>query len=130
MSTPDDAYRLATGQNPPLVAPAGSYLTTDQVCGALAAAGVDAAEVGKVFAARLEPQHLEDPDKKIVLGAAAPDGQVYLIVARFGLGRPLVKNHPLDESGPDWRPRFLSVEGPFPGDRKTIEAKAKELTAA
>lgn len=103
-------------------------MTTEQVCGELAAAGVDEATVGKVFAARLQPQKLEDQDKIFVMGVPGPDGQVYLVVYKFGLGKPLVKLSPLDESGPDWRPRWVSVEGPFDG-REAAEAKAKELTA-
>jgi hypothetical protein len=106
-----------------------TYMSTEQVCGALARAGVDEAMVGKVFAARLQPQNLSDPDKKFVMGAVAGD-RVYLVVYRFGLGRPLIKQSPLDEGGPDWRPRWLSVEGPFPlADKAAVEAKARELTA-
>lgn len=105
-----------------------SYLTTEQVCGKLAEAGVDPATVGKVFAARLKPQHLEDSNRKFVMGVPAPDGsRAYLLVYKFGLGRPLAQASPLDESGPDWRPRWVSVEGPFAVD-EAME-KAKELTA-
>jgi hypothetical protein len=108
------------------------YLTTERVCGQLAAAGVDEATVGKVFAARLQPTNLgEDTERKFVLGVPAPGGQVFLLVYRFGLGRPLVKKHPLDEGGPDWRPRWVSVEGPFDlADREAVESRAAELTSA
>jgi hypothetical protein len=107
-----------------------SYLTTDEVCGLLARGGVDEATVGKVFAARLEPQNLTDPEKKFVLAARAAHGQCFLVVYRFGLGRPLIKETPLDEGGPDWRPRWISVEGPFDmSDREAVEARARELTA-
>ena len=108
------------------------YLTTERVCGQLAAAGVDEATVGKVFAARLQPQHLEDEelDRKFVMGVPVPGGQVFLLVYRFGLGRPLIKKHPLDEAGPDWRPRWVSVEGPFDlADREAVESRARELTS-
>lgn len=106
------------------------FLSTDQVCGKLATAGVDDGTVGKVFAARLQPTNLEDEDRKFVMGVPAPGDQVFLVVYKFGLGQPLVKLSPLDEGGPDWRPRWLSVEGPFPmSDREAVEAKAKELTA-
>jgi hypothetical protein len=103
------------------------FLSTEEVCGQLALAGVDEATVGKVFAARLRPQNLTEPDKKFVLGVPGPSGQVYLVVYKFGLGQKLVKSSPLDEDGPDWRPRWMSVEGPF-----TLEEapdKAKELTS-
>jgi hypothetical protein len=104
------------------------YLSTEEVCGTLARAGADEATVGKFWAARLQPQNLDAPDKKHALGAIVGD-QAYLVIFRFGLGAPLVKSDPLDEGGPDWRPRWLSVEGPFPADRKSVEAKARELTA-
>lgn len=104
-----------------------SYLTTEEVCGTLSAAGVDGPTVGKVFAARLQPQNLEDRDRKFVMGVPGPDG-AYLLVYKFGLGRPLAQASPLDESGPDWRPRWVSVEGPFAVD-EAME-KAKELTAS
>jgi hypothetical protein len=107
------------------------YLTTERVCGQLAAAGVDDATVGKVFAARLQPQNLEDGDRKFILGVPAPGRKVFLLVYKFGLGRPMVKNNPLDEGGPDWRPRWISVEGPFDmADREAVESRARELTSA
>ena len=105
-----------------------SYLTVEQVCGQLAAAGVDEATVGRVFAARLEPQNLDDLEKKFAIGLPGPAGWVFLVIYKFGLGRPLAKKSPLDEGGPDWRPRFVSVEGPF--SREDAEAKAEELTAS
>ena len=105
-----------------------SYLTVEQVCGQLAAAGVDEATVGRVFAARLEPQNLDEPDKKFVLGVPAPGNRAYLIVYKFGLGQPQVKKSPLDEGGPDLRPRWVSVEGPFKTEDAAV--KAKELTAS
>lgn len=134
-----NAYRIATGQDyvppeadaPPAAQPAaasGSYLTTDQVCGRLAALGVDAKQVSQVFSARLQPQNLADADRKFALGVRAAD-QVYIVVYKFGLGTPLVRKSPLDEDGPDWRPRWVSVEGPYPNDKAVIEAKAAELTA-
>lgn len=108
-----------------------SYLTTEEVCGKLAEAGVDEATVGKVFAARLQPQNLDDPDKKFVIGVPGPGATAFLVVYQFGLGRPQVKNSPLDESGPDWTPRWLSVNGPYQiEDRAAVEAAAKELTSA
>jgi hypothetical protein len=103
------------------------YLTTEEVCGKLAAAGVDEVQVGRIFTARLQPDGV-DPDTKLALAVKTPDGQVYFALAQFGTGRPLIKNTPLDEGGPDWRPRWISVEGPF-----TLEeapAKSKELTSA
>jgi hypothetical protein len=106
-----------------------SELTVEQVCGKLTAGGVDAATVGRVFAARLEPQNLEDPERKFVLAVPGSHAQAFLVVYKFGPGTPLVKDHPLAEGGPDWRPRFLSVEGPFPSAREAIEARARELTA-
>jgi hypothetical protein len=109
------------------------YLSTEEVCGALARGGVDEATVGKIFAARLQPQNLDDADRdrKFVMGVPAPDGRAFLVVYRFGPGTPLARKDPLDEGGPDWRPRWLSVEGPFDGtDRKAVEDKARELTAA
>lgn len=105
-----------------------TYLTVEQVCGALAESGVDEATVGRVFAARLQPTNLDYEDRKFVMGVPSPEG-VFLLVYRFGLGSPLVKNSPLDEGGPDWRPRWLAVEGPFPLDEDVINAKAKELTS-
>lgn len=106
-----------------------TYLTTEQVCGRLAAAGVDNATVGKVFAARLEPENLEDADKKFVMGVMSGK-QVYFVLYQFGLGRPMVKADPLDEGGPDWRPRWLSIEGPFTfADSDEANAKARELTS-
>jgi hypothetical protein len=120
-----------------------SYLTTEQVCSALAEAGVDMATISKIFSARLRPQNLDDPDKLYTAGCTAgPDpvfpAEVYLVLYRFGLGRPLVRESPLDESGPDWRPRWISVEGPFPGRAPTESVKefqarigqiSKELTS-
>jgi hypothetical protein len=103
------------------------YLTVEQVCGKLAKGGCDEVEVGKVFAARLEPENLDDPDKKIVLGALTQDGKVFLVLCQFGPGTPRVKASPLDEGGPDWRPRFISVNGPY--DRDAIPSTAAELTA-
>lgn len=104
------------------------FLSTEDVCGKLAAAGVDEATVGRVFAARLQPQKLDDPEKKFVLGVPAPSGQALLVVYKFGLGKPLVKDSPLAEGGPDWNPRWISVEGPFSMDDATD--KARELTAS
>lgn len=102
------------------------YLTTDKVCLLLASAGADSDLVGRVFAARLEPENLDDPERKYVLGVPLSESRAMLVVYRFGLGRPMVKNHPLDEGGPDWRPRWLSVEGPF--TIEDVPEKAKELT--
>ena len=102
------------------------YLTTEQVCGKLSAAGVDEATVGKVFSARLQPQNLDDPERKFVMGVQSGD-VAYLIVYRFGTGEPLFANSPLDEKGPDWRPRWISVEGPF-GTDEAME-RAKELSS-
>jgi hypothetical protein len=106
-------------------------MSTEEVCGILMRAGVDEATVGKVFAARLQPQNLGDgdEDRKFALGVPAPGGRAYLVIYRFRQGEALVKATPLDEGGPDWRPRWLAVEGPFPGDRETVEAKSRELTA-
>lgn len=104
------------------------FLSTEEVCGQLARAGVDEATVGKVFSARLQPQKLTDQTRKFALGVAAPGGGFYLVVYKFGLGRKQVKKSPLDEDGPDWRPRWISVEGPF--TRETVESAAKELTSA
>lgn len=107
------------------------YLTTDEVCAKLQAAGADPKTVSRVFAARLQPQNLDDPDHKYALGVPVGD-QAYLVIYRFGPGRPLVAKSPLDESGPDWRPRWLSVEGPFPAatpeDLQRINKKSGELT--
>jgi hypothetical protein len=120
------------------------YLTVEQVCGKLARGGCDEEEVGRVFAARLEPENLDaaDKDKKFPLVAAARGNQVYIVVCQFGLGRPLVKASPLDEGGPDWRPRFISVNGPYPAppldaagnpvpgpELAELGIKAQELTA-
>jgi hypothetical protein len=108
---------------------ASVYITVEQVCGKLAAEGVDERQVSKVFAARLKPQNLEDPDHLYTMGCVAggdpvfPE-RVYLVVFKFGLGKPMIKKSPLDEdSGPDWRPRFVSVQGPFPGREPTESAK-------
>src|ERR1700733_1246917 len=106
-----------------------AYLSVEEVCGTLARAGVDEATVGKIFASRLQPQNLDDPERKFALAVPA-GGQAYLVLYRFGPGTALVKSTPLDEDGPDWKPRWISVEGPFPTDRATVEAKARELTAA
>ena len=107
-----------------------SYLTIEQVCNTLAEAGVDQATLSKVFSARLQPQNLDDQDRKFVMGVPDGLGNAYLVVYKFGLGRPLVKNSPLDESGPDWRPRWVSVEGPFDAeDTETLNTKARELTS-
>lgn len=145
MSTSDDAYRIATGQEPPVAtdqdppvaaesvkAAGGGYLSTEELCGLLAKAGVDEATVGKVFAARLQPLNLDeaDRDRKFVMGVPGPFGTAFLVIYQFGLGAPLTRKDPLDEGGPDWRPRWISVEGPFDGaDRKAVAAKARELTA-
>jgi hypothetical protein len=118
------------------------YLTVEEVCGKLARGGCDEVEVGKVFAARLEPENLDsdDKDKKFPLVAQAAEG-VFIVVCQFGLGKPRVKASPLDEGGPDWRPRFISVNGPYSkpplDESKTpiidspeliaLQAKAKEL---
>jgi hypothetical protein len=107
------------------------YMTTEEVCGALSRGGVDEARVGKIFAARLQPQNLDDADRdrKFVMGVPSGNGKVFLVVYRFGLGAPMARKDPLDEGGPDWRPRWLSVEGPFDGsDMKAVEDKARELT--
>jgi len=106
------------------------YLTTEQVCGQLAAGGVDEATVGRVFSARMHPQNLDDPKQKFVLGVPADDDRVYLVVYRFGPGTPLVRKSPLDENGPDWRPRWLSVEGPFSVSTEQDAAGRKKLTTA
>ena len=106
-----------------------TYLPVEEVCGTLAKAGVDEAQVGKVFAARLQPQNLGDPERKYALAVVAGE-DAYLVIYRFGPGSPLVKASPLDEGGPDWRPRWLSVEGPFPADTATVAAEAKRLTSA
>lgn len=107
------------------------YLSTEEVCGQLSRAGVDEATVGKVFSARLQPLHLDaaDRDRKFAMGVPGPDGQAFLVLYRFRHGEMLVRNDPLDEAGPDFRPRWISVEGPFPGDRASVEAKSRELTA-
>jgi hypothetical protein len=107
------------------------FLTTEQVCGKLAAGGVDEATVGRVFAARLQPQKLDKDefDRKFTMGIPARNGQVYVVVYQFGLGKPLVKETPLDEGGPDWRPRWVSVEGPF-ADKEVALARSRELTSA
>lgn len=110
-----------------MLAPMSEYMTVEEVCGELVAGGVDEATVGKVFAARLDPQNLDDPDKKFVLGVPAPGSKAFLVVYRFGTGRRIIKNHPLDEGGPDLRPRWLSVNGPF--EMSDAPAKAKELTS-
>ena len=113
------------------------YLTTEEVCGRLASAGVDEAMVGKVFASRLEPENLTQSDKKFVMGIPGPGNQAFLLVYQFGPGTPLVKASPLDEGGPDWRPRWLSVEGPFeftldeegrPSADCELVVKSRELT--
>jgi hypothetical protein len=104
-----------------------NYLSTAQVCGELASHGVDEATVGRVFAARLEPENLDDPDRKYVIGVPCPGNRALLVVFRFGPGTPMAKLSPLDEGGPDWVPRWISVEGPFP--REEAEAKSRELTA-
>jgi len=118
------------------------YLTVEEVCGKLARGGCDEVEVGKVFAARLEPENLDDADRKMPLVAQAAEG-VFIVVCQFGLGKPRVKASPLDEGGPDWRPRFISVNGPYSAPPKdatgtpildtpellALQAKAKELTA-
>jgi hypothetical protein len=107
------------------------YLTTEQVCGRLDAGGVDEATVGKVFAARLQPQNLDDPDHLYTMGCTTGDpvfpAEVYLVVYKFGLGRPLVQESPLDEGGPDWRPRWVAVEGPYPG--RAPDESAKDFKA-
>lgn len=109
---------------------ASTYLTVEQVCGKLAEAGVDEATVGKVFAARLKPQNLEDPDELYAMGVPCGGdpvfpAEIYLVVYKFGLGRPMIKKSPLDEeSGPDWRPRFVSVQGPYPGRAPDESGKA------
>jgi hypothetical protein len=136
MDTSDDAYRIATGQEPPglwpidalppLLTSHGEYMSTEEVCGTLARAGVDEAQVGRFWSARLQPQRLDDPDKKIAL-AVVNGEQAWIVVARFGLGTPLAKASPLDEGGPDWRPRWMSVNGPYPVDQ--VEERARELTA-
>jgi hypothetical protein len=116
-----------------------NYLDVQVVCSKLAAAGVYEDEIGKVYAARQQPEHLDDTEKKFVMAAKTAEGEVMLVVYRFGLGQPLVKRHPLDEGGPDWRPRFLAVEGPFQlvldangnlDPACELATKAKELTAS
>lgn len=117
-------------------------MTTEEVCGRLSRAGIDTKTVSKVFAARLEPENLEDPDKKHVLAVPEPGGRIFLVVYQFGLGEPLRRNPRLDmpqEQGQDWRPRWLSVEGPFrieldeegrPLPGCEVLMKARELTSA
>ena len=111
---------------------ATAYLTVEQVCGRLAAAGVDEKQVGKVFAARLRPQNLEDTSRLFAMAVTAGGDPVFpaevsLAVYQFGLGRPLVKKSPLDEDGPDWRPRWVSVKGPYPG--RAPDESAKDFMA-
>jgi hypothetical protein len=109
-----------------------NYLTVEQVCGKLTEAGVDEKTVSKVFSARLKPQNLKDPDHLYAMGVTCggdpvfPE-HVYLVVYKFGLGRPMVRTDPADgpgEEGPDWRPRFVEVQGPFPGRAPDETAKA------
>ena len=123
------------------------YMTTDEVCGRLSRAGIDIKTVNKVFAARLEPDapddplYEHDPDKKYVLAVPEPGGRVFLVVYRFNHGNPFRKDRSLEmpqETGPDWRPRWLSVEGPFelridgstgkPDPACELLTKARELT--
>lgn len=98
------------------------YLQTEEVCGFLARAGVPIQSVNKVFCARLQPEVPEGTDAEIdyekiyVLAVPEPGGQVYLVRYKFNLGNPFIRDRSLDipqEKGRDWRPRWLSVEGPY-----------------
>lgn len=133
------------------------YLHTEEVCGILARAGVPIQSVNKVFAARLQPEVTDangeaienadiDFEKVYVLAVPEPGGLVYLVRYKFGLGNPFRKDHSLDipqEKGRDWRPRWLSVEGPYqldlidnpdrpgfkmPDPECEVMAKAREFT--
>lgn len=116
-------------------------MTTEEVCGRLARAGIDLKTVNKVFAARLEPENLEDPDKKHVLAVPEPGGRVFLVVYRFGRGEPFRRDPTVkgpQETGANWTPRWLSVEGPYalavdalgkPLPECELLTKAKELTS-
>jgi hypothetical protein len=127
------------------------YLSTEEVCGRLARAGIDTKTVSKIFAARLEPEKLDELGKDIetyrgVVAVPEPGGRVFLVVYKFGTGAPLLADRSLDmpqETGPDRRPRWISVNGPYqldliPGPKAGTQVpdpecellrKAKELTA-
>ncbi len=96
-----------------------STLSTEEVCGLLAAAGVDESVVGRVFSARLQPLNLGNPDAKFCLGVPSPGGQAFLVLYKFGKAIGAETEH--------WTPQWLSVEGPFPV--ADIPEKSKELTA-
>ncbi len=118
-----------------------TYLSTEEVCGRLSRAGIDTATVSKVFAARLNPENLDDLDRIFVLAVPEPGGRVFLVRYKFGTGAPLPKDPTVtmpQESGPDRRPRWLSVEGPYsveldeagkPKADCELFTKAKEFTA-
>ena len=129
-------------------------LTTEVICGRLASLGVDEATVGRIFAARPSPsapkiestgdedadlaaqEHADaefrrtfDFERKFVMGVPVPGRKAVLLVYRFGRGEPLLRDRSVkgpQETGPNWRPRWVSFEGPMPLDE--VEAKARELT--
>lgn len=108
-------------------------VTIDEVCERLLDEGADPAEVSKVHSSRMQPQKLDNPDAKYALGVTNPDKtEAWLVLYRFGKGAPMVKESPLDESGPDWRPRWVSVHGPYPistkADLMEINRISGELT--
>ena len=79
----------------------------------------------------LEYRRTFDYDRKFVLGVPVPGRKAVLLVYRFGCGEPLLRDPAVEgpqETGPNWRPRWISVEGPFPLDQDAISAKARELT--
>lgn len=108
-------------------------MTLDEVCERLLDEGADPQEVSKVHSSRMQPQKLENPDAKYALGVTdTARSQAWLVLYRFGTGKALVKNTPLDEGGPDWRPRWISVHGPYPiatkADMAEINRISGELT--
>jgi hypothetical protein len=126
------------------------FMTTEEVCGRLSRAGIDTKTVSKIFAARLEPEKLDELDKTIetyrgVVAVPEPGGRVFLVVYKFGTGAPLPQDPTIEipqETGPDRRPRWISVNGPYqldliPGPKPGTQVpdpecellrKAKELT--
>ncbi len=123
-----------------------NYLSVEEVCGRLSRAGIDTATVSKIFAARLEPEKLDELGKDIesyrgVVAVPEPSGRVYLVLYKFGTGAPLPQDPTItipQESGPDRRPRWISVNGPYkveldaagkPKPDCELLVKAKELTA-
>jgi hypothetical protein len=98
-------------------------MSTEDVCGALTVAGADEDLVGRIFAARLEPEHLDDPMRKFAIGVPLGEERAMLVVYRFG--KPPSET---DDEYFHWIPQWLEVAGPFP--LADAEAKAKELTSA